>query len=74
MFVNDSDTYADRPNMDYFNKLSRGGNYGIGQSSGPMWVEQRRTTLKVLRDFGMGKNLIQDRVGIFVARNFEIFF
>jgi hypothetical protein len=35
---------------------------GIIQNSGPEWRENRRFTLHVLRDFGVGKTIIEDRI------------
>uniref|UniRef100_A0A914IAA4 Uncharacterized protein n=1 Tax=Globodera rostochiensis TaxID=31243 RepID=A0A914IAA4_GLORO len=36
--------------------------HGVISSSGDRWREQRRFALHVLRDFGLGKNLMQDRI------------
>ncbi|VDK45784.1 unnamed protein product [Cylicostephanus goldi] len=30
--------------------------------TGDNWKEQRRTSLQILRDFGMGKNLMEEQV------------
>ena len=38
---------------------------GIVLIDGPKWREQRRYALQVLRNFGMGRNLMQERVTIF---------
>uniref|UniRef100_A0AC35TGX2 NAD(P)-binding protein n=1 Tax=Rhabditophanes sp. KR3021 TaxID=114890 RepID=A0AC35TGX2_9BILA len=40
----------------------RGPNAGILFSQNENWVAQRRVALHALRDFGMGKNLMEDRV------------
>lgn len=37
-------------------------NTGILNSSGENWQLQRRTSLKILRDFGMGKNLMEEQI------------
>ncbi|GMR38321.1 hypothetical protein PMAYCL1PPCAC_08516, partial [Pristionchus mayeri] len=37
-------------------------NGGIVNSSGPDWLEQRRFTISTLRDFGMGKNRMEEKV------------
>ncbi|KAI6184603.1 hypothetical protein M3Y97_00614200 [Aphelenchoides bicaudatus] len=62
LFVKDGDTYADRFGIKAFNDLVRGGEYGIIGTSGDLWREQRRFALKTLRDFGLGKNQMQDRI------------
>ncbi|KAI6179074.1 (pine wood nematode) hypothetical protein [Aphelenchoides besseyi] len=62
MFVKDGDTYADRFKFKDFNKVMRGGEYGIVGTDGALWREQRRFVLKTLRDFGMNKNLMQERI------------
>ena len=35
---------------------------GIVGSSGSLWKEQRKTSLEILREFGLGKNLLADRI------------
>ena len=35
---------------------------GIVSSDGDMWREQRRFSLEVLRDFGMGKSILEDKI------------
>ncbi|KAI6174317.1 (pine wood nematode) hypothetical protein [Aphelenchoides besseyi] len=62
MFVHDGDTYADRAAMEAFDDLTRGGVYGVIETSGNLWSQQRRFALKVLRDFGLGKNKMQERI------------
>uniref|UniRef100_A0A914YUU5 Cytochrome P450 n=1 Tax=Panagrolaimus superbus TaxID=310955 RepID=A0A914YUU5_9BILA len=42
--------------------LTRKGRNGLIFTDGPIWREHRRFALHVLRDFGMGKNLMQERV------------
>ncbi|KAI6195077.1 Unspecific monooxygenase [Aphelenchoides besseyi] len=62
MFVHDGDTYADRAPTEAFDNLIRGGVYGVVETSGNLWSQQRRFCLKVLRDLGLGKNLMQERI------------
>lgn len=35
---------------------------GIIDTSGALWKDQRRFSLRVLRDFGLGKNKMQERI------------
>jgi methyl farnesoate epoxidase/farnesoate epoxidase len=48
-----------------------GGNRGVLLSDGPVWLEQRRFTLKTLRDFGFGKKtmdaIIMEEVNELIA-------
>lgn len=62
LFVKEGDAFADRVDNKTFNDMTRGGTFGVGGISGEMWTEQRRVSLKILRDFGLGKNQMQDRV------------
>ncbi|KAI1702570.1 cytochrome p450 domain-containing protein [Ditylenchus destructor] len=58
----DGDSYTGRQNLDNFNRYLTDGAYGIVNTEGDLWREHRRFALHVLRDFGLGKNLMQDRV------------
>ncbi|KHJ76359.1 hypothetical protein OESDEN_24021, partial [Oesophagostomum dentatum] len=40
----------------------RGGDYGITDTTGELWQQRRRFMLHVFREFGMGKNLMEERV------------
>lgn len=44
------------------NGLSLGSIPGVLFSNGPTWIEMRRTSLHVLRDFGLGKSILEDIV------------
>ncbi|CAG7713296.1 unnamed protein product, partial [Allacma fusca] len=46
--------HNDKPYNEIFRVL-RDGFHGVVSSSGQEWVEQRRFTLRHLRDFGFGK-------------------
>lgn len=70
------DAYAGRTYTDSFNKIMRGkfifsilkngqfleGNYGVIHTEGDLWQEHRRFALHFLRDFGLGKNIMEERV------------
>ncbi|GMS80580.1 hypothetical protein PENTCL1PPCAC_2755, partial [Pristionchus entomophagus] len=62
MFVNDGETYADRASFAAVAELYRGGSYGIADTNGQTWREQRRFALHTLRDFGLGKDEMQERI------------
>ena len=59
----EGDVFADRRAFESYQKvMNDGGIYGVFDTSGPLWVEQRRFAIRVLRDFGLGKNRMQERV------------
>ncbi|CAJ0570878.1 unnamed protein product, partial [Mesorhabditis spiculigera] len=60
--IKEGDKFADRATIKDILEILKGGNYGIVNSRGDLWKEQRRFVLHTLRDFGMGKNLMEDRV------------
>ncbi|KAI6170700.1 (pine wood nematode) hypothetical protein [Aphelenchoides bicaudatus] len=62
MFVKDGESYSDRYIMMQIIYKMRGGVFGILDTNGDEWRVQRRFALKVLRDFGLGKNVMQDRI------------
>ncbi|KAH7724312.1 Protein CYP-33C1 [Aphelenchoides avenae] len=70
-FVKDGDAVSGRMDIPKFHELSRGGQYGVIHTDGELWREQRRFALHVLRDFGLGKNIMQDRVLIEVSSLLE---
>lgn len=41
-------------------------NGGVIFSDGENWREQRRTAVHILRDFGMGRNVMEAQVGFFL--------
>ncbi|CAJ0589385.1 unnamed protein product [Cylicocyclus nassatus] len=59
--VRNGSAYTGRLAVPYSRAL-RGGDYGITETTGELWQQQRRFVLHVLREFGMGKNLMEERV------------
>uniref|UniRef100_A0A914X2M1 Unspecific monooxygenase n=1 Tax=Plectus sambesii TaxID=2011161 RepID=A0A914X2M1_9BILA len=60
-FVKNADAYTGRLKNYAIEKL-RGGNKGILLSDGNLWKEQRRFSLHVLRDFGVGRNIMEENI------------
>ncbi|XP_038182408.1 cytochrome P450 2C26-like isoform X3 [Arvicola amphibius] len=59
-FIDYGDEFAGRGNFPIAEKIGKG--HGIVFSSGKTWKEMRRFSLMTLRNFGMGKRSIEDRV------------
>lgn len=47
------------------------GNHGLVFSDGPLWKEQRRFALHVLRDFGFGRNVMEEKINVDLDRWIE---
>ncbi|XP_054829814.1 cytochrome P450 2K6-like isoform X3 [Eublepharis macularius] len=58
--VNQADAFAERGNFPIFDEAT--GNYGVVFAHGENWKVMRRFTLTTLRDYGMGKRTIEDRI------------
>ncbi|XP_032537401.1 cytochrome P450 2K6-like [Chiroxiphia lanceolata] len=58
--VNQADAFAERPKIPVFEDLTKGN--GVVFAHGENWKVMRRFTLTTLRDFGMGKRAIEDRI------------
>ncbi|XP_077345089.1 cytochrome P450 2K4-like isoform X2 [Lithobates pipiens] len=58
--VNHANEFSGRPNLPAFIELSKG--HGLVFSNGNTWKAMRRFTLSTLRDFGMGKRTIEDKI------------
>ncbi|XP_040204231.1 cytochrome P450 2K6-like [Rana temporaria] len=58
--INHADEFADRPKMPLFYKIEK--DHGIVFSNGESWKAMRRFTLSTLRDYGMGKKGIEDKI------------
>ncbi|CAK5088304.1 unnamed protein product [Meloidogyne enterolobii] len=61
-FQKDGEAYSGRFGFEEFDKLVRGGTYGVIMTEGELWRGQRRFALQIFRDFGLGKNLMQDKI------------
>ncbi|OCT81370.1 hypothetical protein XELAEV_18028189mg [Xenopus laevis] len=58
--INHADEFSERPKIPIFEDVSKG--YGLIFAHGENWRVMRRFTLTTLRDFGMGKKTIEDRI------------
>ncbi|CAA90616.1 CYtochrome P450 family [Caenorhabditis elegans] len=61
-FVNQGDTFTYRAHRSPETLLPVHDHTGILASDGDHWRLQRRTSLKILRDFGLGRNLMEEQV------------
>ncbi|XP_041745510.1 cytochrome P450 2J4-like isoform X2 [Coregonus clupeaformis] len=59
-FVEQSDTFTDRPSYPLNDRLSRG--LGLISSNGHMWRQQRRFALSTLKYFGVGKKTLETAI------------
>ncbi|XP_077147750.1 cytochrome P450 2K4-like [Ranitomeya variabilis] len=59
-FVNNADYFAERPDAPLFLEALKG--YGIVFSNGENWKVMRRFTLSTLRDYGVGRKTIEDKI------------
>ncbi|XP_072918429.1 uncharacterized protein [Hemitrygon akajei] len=58
--INNPDKFGGRPHIPIFDDLTHG--YGIIFGNGESWRQMRRFTMSTLRDFGMGKKTIEDKI------------
>ncbi|XP_059834788.1 uncharacterized protein LOC132398968 [Hypanus sabinus] len=58
--INHPDEFGGRAHIPIFDDLTHG--YGIIFSSGESWKQMRRFTMSTLRDFGMGKKTVEDKI------------
>ncbi|XP_063775294.1 cytochrome P450 2C5-like [Pseudophryne corroboree] len=58
--VNHAEEFSDRPNMPIHYNIAKG--YGVVFSNGHSWKAMKRFTLSTLRDFGVGKNNIEEKI------------
>ncbi|GMR46435.1 hypothetical protein PMAYCL1PPCAC_16629, partial [Pristionchus mayeri] len=71
-FVEKGDDFVGRPtNKVLVEAFSFAPNAGVVNSNGDNWREQRRVAISILRDFGMGKNLMEEQVRSSIAEYLE---
>ncbi|XP_063771254.1 cytochrome P450 2C5-like [Pseudophryne corroboree] len=58
--VNHADEFSGRPRVPLFHEITKG--HGVIFSNNESWKVMRRFTLSTLRDFGMGKETIENRI------------
>ncbi|XP_067651858.1 cytochrome P450 2U1-like [Haliotis asinina] len=58
--VKNADVFSDRPHNTLNDFITKG--RGVGGTSGDLWREQRRFTLNTLREFGAGRNIMEDKI------------
>ncbi|XP_076471536.1 cytochrome P450 2U1-like isoform X2 [Babylonia areolata] len=58
--VRQADVFSHRPDPSVFDLVTK--SKGVGESSGPVWKVQRKITLEALRNLGMGKNLMAEKL------------
>ncbi|CAI5450790.1 unnamed protein product [Caenorhabditis angaria] len=69
-FVKDGEVYADKKPMS-FQESFRGGSFGIVETNGDFWRTHRRFALHQFKDFGLGKDRMQERILIEIRDIFE---
>ncbi|XP_033001243.1 cytochrome P450 2K6-like [Lacerta agilis] len=58
--VNQADAFADRPIIPIFQEFAQG--FGVTLSNGGNWKVMRRFAISTLRDYGMGKKTIEEKI------------
>ena len=61
-FVKDGETFSGRITIGKFNDYFRKGDLGIVFIDGDMWKDQRRFSLNALRNLGMSKPIMEEKV------------
>lgn len=60
-FVKNADTFSDRPKgTDMMSAIAKG--LGVVNTDGDLWKEHRKFSLTTLRNFGMGRSFLEDRI------------
>ncbi|XP_064372483.1 cytochrome P450 2J4-like [Dromaius novaehollandiae] len=60
VLVNQGENFLDRPDLPFDVAVFNGG--GLTSSNGHTWKQQRRFTLSTLRNFGLGKRSLEERI------------
>uniref|UniRef100_A0A7E4V6Z0 Cytochrome P450 n=1 Tax=Panagrellus redivivus TaxID=6233 RepID=A0A7E4V6Z0_PANRE len=60
--IDKGELFVERKTLEDLVYIIRGGYYGIVEAQGALWREQRRFAMHMLKDFGMGRNLMQERI------------
>ncbi|NXP14729.1 CP2D3 protein, partial [Thinocorus orbignyianus] len=60
--VHKAEDFADRPHFAIYEHLGYADNWIVAAKYGHIWKEQRRFALSTLRNFGMGKKSLEERV------------
>uniref|UniRef100_A0A915NIL0 Cytochrome P450 n=1 Tax=Meloidogyne floridensis TaxID=298350 RepID=A0A915NIL0_9BILA len=66
------EAFAGRHAIEAYERIIRGGIYGVLQTEGEIWREHRRFVLHVFRDFGVGKNIMQERILTEISEMFKL--
>ncbi|TKR89837.1 hypothetical protein L596_013879 [Steinernema carpocapsae] len=60
VYVKDGDAHVGRQNFALFEEMKQG--CGVILPEGELWLEHRRFALRTLRDFGLGRNVMQEKI------------
>ncbi|PIC24499.1 hypothetical protein B9Z55_017819 [Caenorhabditis nigoni] len=69
-FIRDGETYMNKVQLN-FQEFIRDGHYGVAETNGEFWSTHRRFALSTLRNFGMGRDLIQEKILVEVEDMFK---
>ncbi|KAK6965388.1 cytochrome P450 2U1-like isoform X1 [Biomphalaria glabrata] len=61
-FIKKADFFSDRSQNNIIGRHASNFFHGIISTSGPNWKAQRTTSLAILRNFGMGKNMLAEKI------------
>ncbi|KAF8373731.1 hypothetical protein PRIPAC_80160 [Pristionchus pacificus] len=67
-YVTKGESVAARPPVPINEDFTFGENAGIINANGESWMENRRLTISILRDFGMGKSLMEAQVHLSITQ------